>query len=209
MAEKDDGDVRLRDMYLTPPNSTGTLCWLDQVFSHLHREYAKRVCQLKKSQGLAFRINKYEAVSAVVDMWSTWASPASISHAQKICGFHKGKWSIDTMPTASFLAGDKMNADAAEFADAATTPIANWLAITGPSPADGALATVELPKDGLPTPDLNIVRNAREYYVEKIRLLGLVIEHQRDDTVVSPTYIERAHSDEMVREAKETNLQDN
>jgi len=188
MAEKDADGVQLRDMYLTPPNSTGTLCWLDQVFSHLHREYAKRVCLLKKSQGLAFRINKYEAVSAVVDMWSTWASPASISHAQKICGFHEGKWSIDTIPTENFLAGDKMNADAAEFAHAATTPIANpnWLAITCPSPADGALATVELPKDGLPTPDVNIVRNTPEYFIEKIRLLGLVIEHQRDDTVVSP-----------------------
>ena len=68
MAEKDEDGQILRNMYLTPPNATGTLCWLDQCFSHLHREYALRVSQLKRSQGLAFRINKYEAVSSVVEM---------------------------------------------------------------------------------------------------------------------------------------------
>ena len=68
---------------------------------------------------------------------------------------------------------------------------------------------MQLPTVGFPTPDINIVRATPEYYVEKIRLLGLVIEHQRDDTVVSPLHVhrERAHSDEMVREAKETDLQ--
>jgi hypothetical protein len=43
MAEKDEDGQILRNMYLTPPNATGTLCWLDQCFSHLHREYALRV----------------------------------------------------------------------------------------------------------------------------------------------------------------------
>ena len=50
MAEKDEDGQRLRDMYLTPPNATGTLCWLGQCFSHLHREYAFRVSQLKRAQ---------------------------------------------------------------------------------------------------------------------------------------------------------------
>ena len=48
------------------------------------------------------------------------------------------------------------------------------------------LATIQLPTLGLPTPDINIARGTREYFEEKIRLLGLVIEHQRDDKVVSP-----------------------
>jgi len=152
----------------------------------LHREYALRVSQLKRAQGLAFRINKYEAVSCVVEMWKKWATPAVISHAQSVCGFHYGTWSIDTIPPENFLQGDKLNADAAHFADVASPPVANWLAITGPSPTDAALATMQLPTVGLPTPDINIVRGTPEYFVEKIRLLGLVIEHQRDDKVVSP-----------------------
>ena len=89
----------------------------------------------QRAQGVSFRISKYEAVSCVVDMWSNWASPTAISRAQRICGFHKGSWSIDSIPTENFLAGDKMNADAAEFAHACASPsVANWLAIIGISP---------------------------------------------------------------------------
>ena len=106
---------------------------------------------------------------------------------QSVCGFHYGTWSIDTIPPENFAQGDKLNADAAHFADVASPPVASWLAVTGRSPTDAALATMQLPTVGLPTLDINIVRGTREYVEEKIRLLGLVIEHQRDvDKVVSP-----------------------
>ena len=112
LAEKDpETGLALRDMYLTPPNSTGSLCWLDQVFTFLHKDYGNHIAQIKRAQGLQWSINKYEAVSAIVEIWTTWATPAAILRAQRICGFADGSWNVDNIPKTSLMLGDKMLED--------------------------------------------------------------------------------------------------
>ena len=75
-AERDADGLPLRDLYITPPNATGTLCWLDQLFQHLHRHYADCIHELK-AVDMDKKISKWEAVSAIVHLWRTWATPGS------------------------------------------------------------------------------------------------------------------------------------
>ena len=86
--EQDVDGNPMRDLYITPPNATGTLCWLDQLFQHLHNAYSTHIQQLKSAYGLTMRIDKYEAVSAVCEFWSTWATEATIKRGMGVCGLY-------------------------------------------------------------------------------------------------------------------------
>ena len=126
-----EGDA-IRDLYITPPNATGTLCWLDQLFQHLHRHYSDKVIQLKKIGGLTMRIDKYEAVTVVCNFWREWASEKSIARAKRVCGLdERGRWSIDTIPKENFMISDKWEEDKARAVAEAAREAPSWEHLDG------------------------------------------------------------------------------
>jgi hypothetical protein len=54
-----DGCDLGHDMYITPPNSTGTCCILDQLFAMLHQLYGDSITEIKKDFGRNQRDNTY------------------------------------------------------------------------------------------------------------------------------------------------------
>lgn len=159
MAEKDADELPLRCLYITPPNSTGTLCWLDQLFQHLHRHYADCIHELKAVSDMDKKISKWEAVSAIVHLWRTWATPASILRAKRVCGLdEKGRWSIDTIPGANFMLSDKWANDKALFLKAVEEEAPSWRHLSSSpmgSPAEGR-PMKRLPCDGESYPHCTI-----------------------------------------------------
>ena len=111
--EQDVDGNRKRDLYITPPNATGTLCWLDQLFQHFHVAYATHIQQLKSAYGLTMRIDKYEAVSTVCAFWRTWATEATIKRAMRGCGLcpEKMRWSLTLIPSENFMLSRKWQDD--------------------------------------------------------------------------------------------------
>ena len=123
-----DGCDLGHDMYITPPNSTGTCCILDQLFAMLHKQYGDSISDIKKDYGLAASVGKVEAVSAICHVWHTWASYESKRRAWKVCGVgirqHDGTLtiSVDAIPTKMFALAEKLAADEAEFEENNATP---------------------------------------------------------------------------------------
>lgn len=146
--EDSDGNL-LRDLYITPPNATGTLCWLDQLFQHLHREYGTHIQDLSKIYGLAMSINKYEAVSVVCELWNKWATPHAITRAMRVCGLKDGRWSVDNIPKENFMLSKKWEEDrimAIEARDA-EKPSWSYLSVSPTSPAVANVSML-LPSEG-------------------------------------------------------------
>ena len=194
--EKDTEGNPMRDLYITPPNATGTLCWLDQLFQHLHRSYGDKITELKRESvgGLTMRIDKYEAVSAVCAFWRTWATEKAIIRAKRVCGFdEEGRWSVDTIPKENFMISQKYEDDIASSLARCQREAPSWAhldvdssfdssgteASTLLSPSQAPLKL--LPMTGFPTPDPTVFsdKGSLEYFEEKTRLFKCVIEAQR------------------------------
>jgi len=91
LKDSQDGDetcVHGHDMFLTPPNATGNLCVLDQLFQQLHAAY--RVYSLRcKSGDTDMPIGRYECQQVFADMHSQgWCSMKARAFAWKKCGLN-------------------------------------------------------------------------------------------------------------------------
>merc|ERR1712023_154757 len=106
-------------MYITPPNATGTLCVLDQMFQMLHGAYGDGVTDLKKEYGIDMAISKHEAVSVICHVWkegpSCWASQQLRISAWKKCGIFERKVSVAYIPMENFMLAEKWKADELEW----------------------------------------------------------------------------------------------
>lgn len=152
ITQVDDVGLAKRDMFLSPPNSTGTICWLDQLFQMLHGGFAAGITDLKSTYGMDMAISKWEAMSVICNIWRTWASTAHKNHAMKVCGFHHGRWSIDTIPPSNFALADKWDADekeAKEVKEVEADPQRVWANLLSPSVASILSPTTESSEQGI------------------------------------------------------------
>jgi hypothetical protein len=85
------------DIGLTKANSTGTCCVCDQFFQEFHRVYGGEVNKLKKEQGLAMTIGRYEATMIVGHMHATWLSMKMRQRSWRVCGFN-----MEGLPVGEF-----------------------------------------------------------------------------------------------------------
>lgn len=113
--EEDEFCVDGNDMYITPPNATGTCCVLDQFFQSLHRGYGKEVKVQKKVEGIEFSVSRWEAIQFMCHIHPTWCTVAEKHRAFRVCGLSmdglregldKGKStiSINHFPVKNFWA---------------------------------------------------------------------------------------------------------
>ena len=148
--EQDVDGNPMRDLYITPPNATGTLCWLDQLFQHLHNAYSTHIQQLKSAYGLTMRIDKYEAVSAVCEFWSTWATEATIKRAMRVCGLcpDSMRWCLALIPPQNFMLSKKWLEDRELALQAVDAAKPSWRCLSMPPASPGTEVLMILPNEG-------------------------------------------------------------
>ena len=106
----------MRDLYITPPNATGMLCVLDQVFQDLHRAYGTAITDLKREYGLDIAISKYEAIQSICHIWSgpsAWLSQRQSDRAWRVCGIPRdtGHITVTAIPAEKYALADRWEAD--------------------------------------------------------------------------------------------------
>ena len=116
LTQVDDNGGIMRDLYITPPNATGMLCVLDQVFQDLHRAYANAITDLKREYGLDIAISKYEAIQSICHTWRgpfAWLSERQSDRAWRVCGIPRetGHITVTAIPAAKYALADKWEAD--------------------------------------------------------------------------------------------------
>jgi hypothetical protein len=75
------------DLFLTPPNATGSLCMLDQIFQDLHSTYDTLVNDLKHDNGPDMKINIGTAIQIFCRAWNKpWCSVKQRQRGYKVIG---------------------------------------------------------------------------------------------------------------------------
>lgn len=142
------------DMFLTPPNATGSCCMLDQIFQDLHSSYDNCVMDMKFDHSSDIKIGIVESVQIFVQCWmKPWCSWKQRERGFRVIGLAENKINIDFMPPSQFTLG------AAIVAAEAEEPL---LAIEG-APAEN--------EETEPTPEKSIRRSSKEYLEKKVELL--------------------------------------
>ena len=90
-ATEDVSCITGHDIFLTPPNATGTCSILDQIFQSLHRVYGKVTTALKKGASLSLPVGRFEAISTMVHIHDDWCSYKEKMRAWRHCGIDMGR----------------------------------------------------------------------------------------------------------------------
>lgn len=180
---EDESCVTGNDMYITPPNATGTCCVLDQLFQALHRVYGSKVRDAKKVHGMEFAIGKWEAIEIMVGIHEQWCSNAEKHRAFKVCGLEMASLlggvstiSIDHFPPQNFVVSDAAMASPLAIE---APPNAEPPPPPPPFDVDSSFAS-SVGSYGAATPSPSLDRNGLAYFKEKLEIMGGALGHARE-----------------------------
>lgn len=178
---EDESCVHGNDMYITPPNATGSCCVLDQLFQSLHRKYGRHVRNCRTKHGHGFTVSRFEAISIMVEIHDSWCSLAEKHRAFRVCGLDmtgllcpamgmvqiRSSISIHHFPAKNFIVGDTITA-------AALSPIVPQSHVcTDSSFVSDVSSSNEVSE---PTPSPSIPRLTPAYYEAKVTCLKKALE---------------------------------